>query len=117
MSMSIDSPGSSMRCRLVNEQPKPSDGAWSWNAPLWKHCKRPPVIFGSLRVSRGVCEYCPQCGEMIFAQELACAVIVCASGKWVRLHFHKHCYVAWERIEVDSAELELIRRPDQLLPM
>jgi hypothetical protein len=96
----------------MNEQPIPSDGAWPWNTPLWRHHKRPPVIFGSLRVVGGVCEYCPQCGEMTSAHELACVVVVCAGDKWVRLHFHRNCFVAWQQIEVDSADVDRARRPD-----
>jgi hypothetical protein len=52
---------------------------------------------------------------MILEHELACVVVVCAGAKWVRLHFHRHCYVAWERIEVDSSDTAKLPhlRPDR----
>jgi hypothetical protein len=93
----------------MNEQPIPNEREWPWNAPLWSRNGRLPAIFGSLRIVEGVREYCTQCGEMIFARNVAYLLVVRVGGKWLRLHFHGTCYVAWEQADAASAE---VARPD-----
>jgi hypothetical protein len=89
----------------MNEQPFPDECEWPWNAPLWSRSRQTSAIFGSLRVVEGVREYCTQCGEMIFARNIACLVVVRSGGKWLSLHFHRACYVAWEQAAAASAEV------------
>jgi hypothetical protein len=61
--------------------------------------RHPGFRFGTVRVSRGAREYCTLCGEMIFTDKVACVVAVSVGQRWLSLHFHRACYVAWERIE------------------
>jgi len=90
----------------MNEQPIPNDGDWPWNALLWKAHTRPSGIFGSLRIVEGAREYCTQCGEMIFACDIACIVVIRIGEKWIEPHFHRTCYGAWERGDVALAEMD-----------
>ena len=84
--------------RMMEEQPMPRDDRWPWSTVLWPFpCTRATTI-GSVRVSYGIREYCTQCGEMIFADKIACVVTVEHGRRWLTLHFHRACYVAWERM-------------------
>jgi hypothetical protein len=38
---------------------------------------------------------------MIFVDKIACVVTIEHGQKWLTLHFHRACYVAWERMERD----------------
>jgi hypothetical protein len=57
---------------------------------------------------------------MIFADSTACVVTRELGQKWLKLHFHRACYVAWERMEdgppappADKVTtLSSLRRPD-----
>jgi hypothetical protein len=83
----------------MEEQPVPHDDPWHWSTVLWRirrnHATAPPTV----RVSHGIREYCTQCGEMIFADKIACVATIQHGQKWLRLHFHQSCYVVWERME------------------
>ena len=81
---------------VMDEQPLPADDQWPWNAALWRGQRAGPT-FGSIHIMEGVREYCTQCAEMIFPQQIACLVNLRVGRKWLRLHFHGACYVAWEQ--------------------
>ena len=40
----------------------------------------------------------------VFARDIACRVVIQAGGKWLRLHFHRTCYVAWEQADSVASE-------------
>jgi hypothetical protein len=83
----------------MEEQPVPRNDQWPWSTALWGIPKMDARNFGSVRVVYGIRECCTQCGEMIFADKVACVVTVEHGQKWLRLHFHRACYLAWERTE------------------
>jgi hypothetical protein len=83
----------------MDEQPFPRNDQWPWSAVFWNVRRTDARRFRSVRVAHGIRECCTQCGEMIFADKAACVVTVEHGQKWLRLHFHRACYLAWERTE------------------
>jgi hypothetical protein len=88
----------------MEDQPVPQNDQWPWSTAFWGIGRIGARRFGSVRVARGIRECCTQCGEMIFADKVACVVTVEHGPKLLRLHFHGACYVAWERMEQSPSE-------------
>jgi hypothetical protein len=84
---------------IMEEQPIPRDDQWPWSTVLWPFPFTRATRIGSVRISYGVREHCTQCGETIFVDKIACVVTVEHGSRWLTLHFHRACYVAWERME------------------
>jgi len=89
----------------MDEQPVPRDDRWPWVTPLWSFQRSRAKTFGAVPVVHGVREYCVQCGEMIFADSIACVVTLEHGRQLLRLHFHGACYAEWERTERQEGEL------------
>ena len=88
----------------MDDQPIPGEIGWPKSPALWGLWCNGGRTFASVRIVNGVRECCPQCGERISADKLACVVTMEQGGKWLTLHFHRACYVAWERMEQSSTE-------------
>lgn len=83
----------------MDEQPVPRDDQAPLSPAFWGFRFSGGRTFGSVRVAIGNREWCTQCGEMIFADSMPCVVTREFEQKSLRLHFHRACYMVWERME------------------
>jgi hypothetical protein len=104
----------------MEEQPVPRNDEWPWSAAFWNFRQLSGSRFGSVHITYGNRDCCTQCGEMIFADKIACVVTIKHGQKWLKLHFHLACYVVWERLEytppamlADKVVAFPVRQPSQ----
>jgi hypothetical protein len=93
----------------MNEQSVPRVERGPWSVAPWGIWLDGAQVFASVRIAHGISACCTQCGEMIVFERMACVATLQQGEKWLTLHFHRPCYLVWERIECGSAPLAVAR--------
>jgi hypothetical protein len=102
-----------MREGEMEEQPVPRDDRWPWSAAFWGFRLSGATRFVSVRILDGIRDWCAQCGQTILAEKIACVVTLKRGERYKRLHFHRACYSAWERMERSPP----VPRADKVVPL